>query len=592
MTARIFFSVPFVLALSTGCTARLGDEAGSFSDAGDSSLLADSPGGVELSCEEGAELAPSPLLKLSTTQYRNTVRDLLKSQGLGSVVSNVEALLSSIPDDSLGEGFRGLDNRIALEHVQGFFDIGVAVGDALVDDPALLQQVAGECATASNITQECYDAFLDGFMTTVFRRPLRDSERTLLNGLNDGSRNGPELIRTAVVVGMSSPRFIYHVEIDGEDVKGDDTLLHLDAYEVASRLSYTFWQTMPDQQLLDKATDGTLLDEEVYAAELERVFQDPRAKETLRQFWTEWLKLEKFTGFETTRPAFQSLAEGQPIGEPGHDYYGDMIQEVHSLTDLITFDKQGTLEDLLTTNLSVTQSEDLASLYGVPVWDGTGPYPTFPEGERSGLLQRAALIVSNLEQTNPFHRGALIRRQFLCDPLPQPDSNELPPGSLDPPPADEAQTTRERFQGKVEGNTLCEGCHQSFSPIGYVMEAYDALGRYRTVEKVYDEQTGELLAELPIDVSAKANIESTDEPTVNGPQELNRVIVDSQKVEQCMAKSYFSYMARRAMRKSSLDACVVQDLSEVLAAKDSGLAAAFQRVARMPTFFSKKVGEQ
>src|SRR5690606_22828163 len=123
--------------------------------------------------------------------------------------------------------------------------------------------------------------------------------------------------------------------------------------------------------------------------------------------------------------------------------------------------------------ISVTPSTDLAALYGVEPWSGSGPYPTFPSGERAGLLQRAALLVSNLEQTNPFHRGALVRRAILCDDLPQPDPNSLPPGALDPPPFDASQTTRERFQQKIEGNGLCENCHLAFSPIGYVMESFD-----------------------------------------------------------------------------------------------------------------------
>ena len=90
-------------------------------------------------------------------------------------------------------------------------------------------------------------------------------------------------------------------------------------------------------------------------------------------------------------------------------------------------DEGGSVADLLRSNVSVTQSEDLAGLYGIDAWSGSGAYPTFDPAERAGLLQRAALLVSNLEQTNPFHRGALVRRAILCDSLPQPDPNSLPP---------------------------------------------------------------------------------------------------------------------------------------------------------------------
>lgn len=546
------------------------------------------PAGSDLSCDHDAALAESPLLKLSTVQYRNTVRDFLRASGLEAILAGVEPLLATIPSDSLGGSFRGLDPRVAVEHVQGFFDVGAFVGDALLADPELLGAVAGACATEETMSPACFEAFLSRFLLLAQRRPLLPADRELYGRLNDGTRTGPELVRDVVVVALSSPRFIYHVEVDGHPVGGRDDLLELDSYELANRLSYTFWQTMPDAELFAAAEDGSLLETVGYAAQLERVWQDPRAEATIGQFWTEWLKLEKFTGFETSRPAFQALTEGEPFGQPGHDHYADMVQEIADLTRLFTFQRPGSLHELLTTNLSVTQSADLASLYGVAPWDGAGTYPVLEN--RAGLMQRAALLVSNLEQTNPFHRGALVRRQLLCDPLPEPDPNALPPGSLDPPPSDEALTTRQRFSAKVDGNALCEACHGGFSNIGYVLEAFDAVGRFRTSERVYDEATGELLAELPIDTEAVVNIEVAAEDPVSGPAEMNQVIAKSGKVEACLAENYFRYFSRRAVVASSLDACVVADLSAQLARQEGGLAAAFQRLAQVPTFFARKVG--
>jgi hypothetical protein len=239
--------------------------------------------------------------------------------------------------------------------------------------------------------------------------------------LNDGVRTPSEAIRAMIVLALSSPRFVYHVEIDGTEIGSFDDLLQLSAHEVASRLSYTFWQTMPDEELWAAAEDGSLVTDAGFTEQLERVFADPRTKETLWRFWSEWLRFEKFTGFEASRPAFQALAEGESVGEDGHDHYADMVQEMRDLTELFTFEKSATLADLLTTDLSVTKSVDLARLYGVTPWSGSGAYPTLEN--RAGLLQRGALLVSSLEQTNPFHRGAFVRRYLLCDDLPQPDPN-------------------------------------------------------------------------------------------------------------------------------------------------------------------------
>ena len=550
------------------------------------------PGGVTILCDQGVAPGVSPLLKLSTLQYKNTVKDLLSAVGAGAVLPSLEGLLGSIPDDSLADGFRGRDNRTALEHVQGYFNVGRAVGDAVAKDPALLSAVAGQCATEATLSTACVNGFLDRFVRLVYRRPLTDADRAEYAVLNDGLRTPAQAIRGMIVVALSSPRFVHHVEVDGTPLMSSSDVLQLTSYEIASRLSYAFWQTMPDAELLAAADDGSLATDAGFAKELDRVFKDGRTQETLWSFWNEWFRFEKFTGFETTRPALQSLAAGESLGVAGHDHYRDMVQEVRDLTQLFTFQKTSTVAELLTTDVSVTKSADLARLYGVAAWSGSGDYPKLPAGTRAGLLQRAALLVSNLEQTNPFHRGALIRRSVLCDPLPQPDPNSLPPGSLDPPPPSAAQTTRQRFQAKVDGKALCQACHGGFSDIGYVLESFDALGRYRTMEQVYDEKTGEKLAELPIDTSAVVRVMADDTTSVANAAELNQRLVASQKVEACLAQRYFEFAERRAVSDATLDACVVQDMTAGLKDPAVGLAGAFRRLAQYSSFFQRKVGPQ
>jgi hypothetical protein len=583
-----------LLSLGAGCStdgpAQSGPGVGAAGSGPGEVPVGSNPGGVTVTCDMGAAPGVSPLMKLSTLQYRNTVRDLLTAVGAAAVATQVESLTESIPDDSVADGFRGRDNRTALEHVQGYFNVGRAVGDAISKDSALLASVAGSCASEPTLSAACVNGFLDEFVRLVYRRPLTDADRAEYAALNDGVRTPAQAIRAMIVVALSSPRFVHQVEIDGTAVASSQDLLQLTSYEIASRLSYTFWQTMPDAALLTAAEDGSLATDAGFAAQLDRIWADPRTHETLWRFWTEWFRLEKFTGFETSRPALQSLAMGESLGTPGHDHYADMVQEVRDLTELFTFGKPATATDLLTTDISVTKSADVAHLYGVEPWSGSGDYPKLTN--RAGLLQRAALLVSNLEQTNPFHRGASIRRYFLCDDLPQPDPNSLPPGSLDPPPPDSAQTTRQRFQAKVDGKALCQACHGGFSDMGYIMESFDALGRYRTTEKVYDEQTGGLVAELPIDTSAVAKVTADDTAPVADAAELNQRLIASAKVEGCMARQYFAFTARRAIADGSLDACVAQVLAAGLRDPAIGLAGAFKRIAKYSSFFQRKVGPQ
>lgn len=372
------------------------DEPGGSGDDGPSPDLGDesgpgaipdgsNPGGVEVTCDV-TEPGVSPLMKLSTVQYRNTVRDLLTVSGAGQIASEVEDALASVPDDSLGDSFRGMDGRISLEHVQGYLDVGIAASEAVQGNPDALEALAGECALDESLSEQCATEFLTQFLTRAYRRPPSDADLAEYLELNDGTRSPAEAVGAMLVVALSSPRFVNVVEIDGTASQSSGDILQLTSFEIASRLSYTFWHTMPDDELLDAAADGSLATEEGYEAQLRRVFDDPRTRQTLWQFWNEWLKLEKFTGFEITRPGFRSLAEGTSLGEDGHDYYADMVTEVRDLTDVLTFSQQATIADLLTTDLSVTTSEDLAALYGVEVYAGDGNYPRMPEGTRAGLF--------------------------------------------------------------------------------------------------------------------------------------------------------------------------------------------------------------
>lgn len=530
--------------------------------------------------------AVGPLTKLSTLQYRNTVRDLLSELGVPELVPEVEARLSAVPDDSRGQLFRALDPRISLEHVEGYFNVAKAIGDGVTNSETLLAQAAGACAVEESPSDACLDTFIDRLGLLAYRRPLRDEERTELRIIAADVGSGRQQVRALIVAALISPHFVNHLELDGAWVAGTEDVLQLSAYEVASRIAYTFWQTMPDAALFAAAADGRLLTESGLEAELERVFSHPRTKQTLWSFWREWLSLDGFTGFELGRPGFQALAQGTGVDEGTYDA---MVEEVRLLTEHFTFAAPSTLGGLLETNVSITSSDTLAALYGVSPWSGQGDMPTFPSGERAGLFQRAALLVSSLEQTNPFHRGAFFKRYLMCENLPSPDPAALPPGSLDIPPGSTVQTTRERFESKIAGNSLCTGCHGLFTELGYTLEAFDSLGRFRTVEQVFDEENGSLLAELPLDASATVRVGATSQE-VTSPAELNALLLSAGDIESCLAEQYFKFVHRRLPEPSTSDGCVTDEISRAAADEASGLAGAFRRIAELQSFYQRKVG--
>jgi hypothetical protein len=583
-------------ATSGGTSATAGGGGTSGTSAGGSSGSAQTADPSQFgNCPDGSP-APgaTPLSKLTTVQYRNTVSDLLAASGLGDLVDGITPLLAAVPDDSTQASFRGLDKRISSAHLNAYFNVATAVGDAATRDAAHLKALAGSCATGSSLSSSCLDAFLGNFARRALRHSLSGDElaeyRDVAQGDSPSASTPAEALRNVVVALLLSPRFVNQLELTGAPVADDDDYFALDGYEIAARLAYTFWQTLPDDELLSRAEDGSLATDDGFDQELTRVFADERTQATLWQFWNEWLRFEAFTGFSSERPAFQALAAGEHLGEPGHDHWGDMVQEIRDLTDLYTWKQPGTLLELMTSNVSVTRSADLAHLYGVKAWSGSGAYPTLPDGTREGLLLRSALLVSSLETTNPFHRGAMLRRAVLCEALEPPDPTSLPAGSLDPPPQSEALTTRQRFEAKIAGNNLCLRCHQAFSNLGYTLEAYDSLGRFRTEERVFDEQTGKLLATLPVDTTAAVQLGDEPAADVSGPLELNQRILASGKVEPCLSANYFRYALRREPTPDSADACAFEHLKARLTSSGGVLADAFRQIAAEPAFRTRKVG--
>lgn len=576
-----------------GGSAGSGGRGGTSGSGGMTPLPMGGSGGTTAApvCKADADPGVSPLMRLTAVQYRNTVRDLLEASGAGAAAPEIAGALAAIPPD-VDPMFPGLDSGISADHIANFFRVAQLTADAITSKPDRLMAVVGACAAQTPLSSACVDGFLAGFGRRAFRRPLTAEEATSFKALNDGKGTSAEIVRSLIMGLMTAPRFLNHLEVEGTPLRGREDLLQLSPYEIASRLSYTLWQTMPDDALLEAAAKGELATDAGFTRQLDRLVADKRAKDTVWQFWNQWMRLEGyFPGFDLTRPAFKALVAGEEIGAAGKDHHGDMVKEIRELTEWMAFTKKGSLADLLTTDVSVTKSPLLARIYKTTVWSGTGEPPKMPAGTRAGLLTRSAMLVIGEEQTNPFHRGAIIRKRMLCDPLDSPDPTMLPPSSLDAPPQNPMMTTRERYEAKM--TPQCRGCHNMFNDLGYILEAYDSLGRHRTMEKVFDAKTGNLLATLPIDVSGVPRVKSDDDGKVNGALELTKKVVESKKFEPCFSSSYFTYALRRgAAGGGSADQCAIDDIVSELVKPGVALGDVYKRIAVHASFRQRKVGAQ
>lgn len=555
--------------------ASTAGEAGGETDAdtdgtGDDGTDNDGPFG----CDPEGPFETLSLRRLSKVQYDNTIRDLLQwaagDAGL-QIHADIASVVARMPEDARratdGEvrgGFRRLDQDVHQEHINAGYDVAVAAARRLTQDH--LGTIAGTCATDADTSNDdaCIDDFIRRFGERALRRPLADEEVAFYRDVYDagGVTQGtePEAFADVIVVMLTSPQFMYLVEHGDTELPDEPGVYRLSGWELAQRLSYHFWQTAPDDELFEAARSGALLDEDGYAEQVERMFADPRTAEALEEFYGEWLWLEDLPPLDARvgTPVYDAFLDGFT---PAPETRANMIGEVLDMASWYTHDVGGSFADMFTSNRSFATTPDIAEIYGVPVWDGGEP-PEFPNPERVGIVARAALVATGSPNTRPIMKGVFIRKAILCDEIPPPPDN----ANAMPPELSPDATTREVVEGLTEqAGTVCAGCHAGFiNPLGYATENFDALGRFRTEQVLFDEE-GNVTGRRPVDTTSVPRVEGDDDRVSNGAADLSQMIVESEKAQACFARHYLRWTFGRP-EDLDRDGCMLNSLTSNLVA--------------------------
>jgi hypothetical protein len=507
-------------------------------------------------------------------EYRNTIADLIAWAIGGDAASTkqvsgaIAPALAELPDDvrqavpqDLRGAFRRMDQTLQQTHVDGIYDVGVALGAALTQ-PSVLGKVVGSCATDTSTTNDatCLDAFIRRFGARVLRHPLSDDDVSFYESVyGSGTTADPAAYADVIGVLANAPEAFYFVEHGAESVQGQNGVYELSAYELASRLSYQLWQTAPDDELLARADDGSLLDAANYETEVARLIADPRAKATLDDFFADWMKVEDLPALDAKDqdPVFSAFA-GDDL--PQATLRQGMIDDVLGLLDYETWTAGASVGDLFQTELSFATDGALAKIYGVTAWDGKSTPPALPAGERPGLLTRALFLATGSPNTRPIMKGVFIRKTLLCDDLgnPPPGANAMPP-VLEP-----GMTTRESVEAVTEmDGTICASCHKAYiNPLGYATEDFDALGRFRTEQRLFDD-SGSEIGEKPVDTATTPHVDFDDETPIAGPNDLMQLIRASGKVEACLARNFFRFTYAR-WDDPTTDGCALEPVREAV----------------------------
>lgn len=470
-------TVPLLtMLLIASCSSEEADLTPSEQDVGTSEVVPDpdtasddsgaAADAVERPIPGWEEYAPpeAPIPRLTSAQLQNAWRDLL---GEDVIIPPV-----NLPD---------LDDN-------GLLAVGAAeatVSPRSVEDieraaPELARQIVeperrsrlGDCEPADIRDDACAREILTSFGRRAWRRPLLEEELApLIELAGEAAIQYGDFwlgLRWPLAAVLQSPYLLFRREV-GE--AGDDGALRYTDWEMASRLSFLLWNTIPDEALLDDAAAGLLTTDEGLRAALTRMRADERARDGLLEYFRQYYGLTSLRYLSKDPMVFPAMSPelGPAALEETEAFLWSIIQD-----DL-------DFHDVLLSNRTWVDRR-LAALYGVqaPSAEGFG-WSELPESTgRRGLLGQASflLIHSHPTSTSATGRGMFIRERLLCLPVPPPPSNV---DTSIPEPDANARTLRERMQVHQEDPT-CAGCHSLTDPMGLAFETFDGLGMFRTTE--------------------------------------------------------------------------------------------------------------
>ena len=405
---------------------------------------------------------------------------------------------------------------------------------------------------------------LTHFAERAWRRPVKDAEMDRLVALVEKAQKlGDDFetsVKTGLIAVLCSKSFLYLVEGSIADPSPK-----LTDWELASRLSYFLWSSMPDDRLFDLARAGKLHETETLRSEVRRMLADPKAEEFAESFPRQWLQLRRVGMFPPDKvlyPEYDDYLEKSMVGETLSFFH-----------EVLT--KNLSLREFLDSNWTML-NQRLAAHYGIAQVGGEAMQRVAlkPEDHRGGLLTQGAILSLTSDGTRhrPVHRGVWVLESIIGKPPPPPPANVPALGT--PAPNAKKTTVREKLeQHRADAN--CAACHRKIDPLGIAFDNYDAIGRWRTVETVRD-GTG-------ADPTLNASGELPDGRKFSDGAELKKLLVeDTERFASAFSAKLATYALRRGMTFS--DRTELKHVVEKSKAEDYHLASLIEGLVTSPLF--------
>jgi hypothetical protein len=483
----------------------------------------------------------SPLRRLTRFELNNTLRDLL---GDASKAADL------LPAELKGNGFSNDAATLTTSRVlvDAYRSIASSVAKTATQDSAALAKLTS-CDVTAQGEEACAHAFVTDFGQKAFRRPVTEAEAGALYGVYVTGKEGATHaagLKAVIEMALQSPQFLYRLE-NGVSIAGK-TVRRPTSHEMATRLSYLLWGSMPDAGLLGVAAASQLDTPAQVRAQAEQMLQDPRAHDVLRYFTDTLYGIGGLDGLERNAGVF-------PRYSPS---LGPLFrQETELFIEDVVWNGAGDFSTLFNAPYTFVNGP-LAAFYGLPGVTGDA-FQRAPRDatRRLGLLTHASVLASTTpgSSNDPVVRGKFIFEDILCGSVPSP-----PVGlNVKPPPADPTLTTRERFTAHRQAEP-CKSCHTMLDPIGFGLENFDGVGLWR------DTDNGK-----PVDASGELPPNVDIAGPFAGPAELAQKIASSADARNCFADKWLSFAYGRIAGDD--DACSKSQLQTAFREADGNVKA-------------------
>ena len=465
-----------------------------------------------------ADLDPGrvTMRRLNSTEYNNTVRDLL-----GTSLRPAEAF----PPDEVSDGFNTIGSTLAIppSRMESYESAAQSLVDELFALPATdaRRKSVLSCSLDAGQEEACGQKILTSLMRGAFRRPTDAAEvgrfaqlAKSVRGLGATATDGLKAAMRAVLI---APQFVFRIEKDSAPGSGSANLVS--DHELATRLSYFLWASMPDQELFTEADAGHLTQQPgALTQQLDRMLLDVKAASLAESFAAQWLSLPV-------------LATKLPSVAAFPDYDAMLLSSAATETkqffqELLKNDAP--VESLLSADFSDIDAR-LGKHYGIQVSGQDFVHTSLSGTPRLGILGQASFLIgtSHPDRTSPVKRGAWVLTNLLCSRPPPPP--QMVPELITPAPGG-GTTLRQQLEAH-RASPQCSSCHNLMDPIGLALENFDAVGTYRTTDNGSPvDATGQLADGTPLDDAAS----------------LSRAVASDADYPICVAKHVLTFAVGRS----------------------------------------------